>query len=581
MRKYLAFTFFLLCGSLLWSQSPFVPPLKIPMRLAATFAELRPNHFHMGIDIRTQEVVGKKVYAIADGYISRIKISRSGYGKAIYINHPNGYTSVYGHLQKFRQDIDDYVKNKQYEKKQNEIELFFPPGKFPLKQDEFFAYSGNTGYSSGPHVHFEIRHTESESPVNPLLFFAGKVSDKTAPRIGKIKIYPHDSKAFVNKNNGAKEFSVAKAGNHYTLPGKDTIEIAGAVFFGINTYDPFNYGRNKNGVYSIKLFVNQELIYYHQMDSISYSKNRYVNSLLDYDEYIRIKRKLQRCYIAPGNLLHSIYKSVKNGGVYTFQPGKKYEVRFEVSDIHGNTSKCSFPVKGSYAPHTPKKADKIDGSLIPVPYHRAVSIRKDSIRITFPQYALYDDINLSLRQKKATKGMYAPIYSIHKRTVPLQKSCAVKFITDSIPPHLRSKASVVKLGKKGAEVIASRLQGDTMSFSIREFGDYTVMIDSIPPVIRAKNLSKKRSVSEKTVLRFYMNDRMSSIKDYRAFLNGKWLLLEYNSRRRELRCPLERYLKEGKNELVIKATDQLNNTTTKKYHFTKKGNSGGQKTKKK
>ncbi len=580
MRKYLAFTFFLLAGNLLLGQSPFVSPLKIPMRLAATFAELRPNHFHMGIDIRTQEVEGKKVYAIADGYISRIKIKRGGYGKAIYITHPNGYTSVYGHLQRFRKDIDDYVKTRQYQKKQNEIELFFPPGKFPLKQNEFFAYSGNTGYSSGPHVHFEIRHTQSEAPVNPLLFFADKVPDKTSPYIGKIKIYPYDSKAFVNNKNTAPEFSVSKQGNHYILKNKDTIQLSGNIYFGINTYDPFNNWRNKNGVYSIKLFINQELIYQHQMDSISYSKNRYVNSLLDYDEYIRLKRKFQRCYIAPGNFLHSIYKTVKNRGIYNFQAGKDYEIRFEVSDIHGNTSQCIFPVKGKNAPHTPKKESKIDRSLIPVRYDRATSIREDSIRITIPQYALYEDINLRLRQRKKRKGMYAPIYSIHRKTVPLQKSCAIKFIIDSIPARLRSKATVVQLGKKGPSSIASKISGDTALFSIREFGDYSLMLDTVPPQLRAINISKNKLVSEKTVLRFRLNDAMSGIKDYQAFLNGNWLLLEYNSRRKELRCPLERYLKEGKNELIISAGDQLNNTVIKKYHFSKKAKTGKEKSKK-
>jgi hypothetical protein len=549
------------------AQIKLVSPIKFPMRLAATFAELRTDHFHMGIDIRTQEVEGKKVYSVADGYISRIKISRSGYGNAIYITHNNGLTSVYGHLQKFRKDIADYVVNRQYKDKKNEIELFFNASQFPLKQDEFFAYSGNSGYSSGPHIHFELRETKTESPINPLHFYASEVPDSTPPYIGKIKIFALDSTSFIQGKNNDIEFTAQKTqGNNYTIKLKDSLRISGNVYFGINTFDPYNNWHNKNGVYYIKLFVNDELIYHHQMDTISYSKNRYVNSLLDYDEYMRLKRKFQKSYLQAGNFLHSIYHNVKNKGVFNFTPNRTYMIRYEVGDIHGNYSTCSFPVKGVAAP-AQKSSHQSNG--IALAFDQTENITLDSIRIIIPEYALYEDIDFQFSKESPKKGMFSPIYHIHNKFTPLHKSINIRFTIDSLPDKYRSKATVAEITKKGFSALKTKIINNQASFKTRAFGDYTLILDTVAPVIKARNFKNHKRVSNNTILKFTMKDDCSRITNYQASLNGNWILLSYNYRRKEVVCKLDRFLREGKNEFTIQATDQIGNTRIRKYQFVK------------
>ncbi len=538
----------------------FISPIKFPMRLAATFAEIRTNHFHMGIDIRTQEVEGKNVYSIADGYISRIKISRSGYGKAIYITHTNGTTSVYGHLKKFRDDIQEYVTTRQYKEEKSEIQLFLGPSQFPLKQGDFFALSGNTGYSSGPHIHFEIRDTKTEAPINPLLF-GYKVPDNTPPHIGGIRIYTKDKNSFIQGKNKDISYTVQKSGKTFKLKQKEPIKASGNLYFGINTFDPFNNWNNKNGVYFIKLFINEELIYFHKMDTISYDKNRYVNSLMDYETFSNIKRKYQKSYKEPGNFLNSIYKKVLNNGVYHFDTTGIYLIRYEVGDIEGNISKCEFSIQGSPSKSKTKDIKINANNSINVPYNKAKTIKLENFNITIPKYALYDNLNFEFNQKAAKKGMYSPIYSIHKKSTPLQKKCDVSFKIDSIPNKYKNKVAVVKLTKKGTDFYKSTLLGDRVSFRTNEFGDYSLMIDSIAPTVKALNFKKNKIVSSKTVLSFRIKDNLSNIASYKAYLNGKWILTEYNLRFKRINCSLDRFLKQGKNDFQLIVSDSFGNTT--------------------
>ena len=150
-----------------YPQDYFQSPLEIPLILSGTFAELRSNHFHSGLDIKTQQQSGLKVMAAASGFVSRIKVSHFGYGKALYITHPNGYTTVYAHLQNFNPEIDAYIKHRQYKNESYEIELFPKAGELLVNNGDIVAYSGNTGGSGGPHLHFEIRNKQ-EHPMNPM-----------------------------------------------------------------------------------------------------------------------------------------------------------------------------------------------------------------------------------------------------------------------------------------------------------------------------------------------------------------------------------------------------------------------------
>ena len=302
------------------------------------------------------------------------------------------------------------------------------------------------------------------------------------------------------------------------------------------------------------------------MDTISYSKNRYVNSLMDYETFTKIKRKYQKSYKEPGNFLNSIYQKVVNNGVYHFDTTNSYTIRYVIGDIKGNTAKCEFTLQGS--PHkTLQQEQKITAEKgIPIAYNKPISLELEGFRITIPKYALYDNILFDFKQKPAKEGMYSPIYSIHRNTTPLQNKCDIHFLMDSIPKKFKNKIAVVKLTKKGTDYYKSTQEGQWVSFRSREFGDYTVMIDSIAPTIKAINVKKNIVVNEKTVLKFRVKDNLSNIRSYNAYLNGKWILSEYNLRYNRIDCLLDRFLVQGKNHFKLVVIDNLGNV--KKYEVT-------------
>ncbi|MCD4698124.1 MAG: M23 family metallopeptidase, partial [Bacteroidales bacterium] len=281
MLKILQLVFFILVTQILFSQNNYPPdvfisPLDIPIKLSGTFGELRSNHFHSGIDIKTGEKTGLNIYTIADGFISRIKIQSGGYGKALYVTHPNGYVSVYGHLNKYNDNINEFVIKEQYRRQSFEIDLYLKEGQISVSQGEIIAYSGNSGRSGGPHLHFEIRDEKSQKPINPLLF-GYEVTDRVKPLINLLKVYPMSNIDQINgKNTSAIYYPIANKGN-YKLKYSDTIKITGSAYFGLNCFDPFNRGLNKNGVYSIKMFVDSSLVYAHKLETFSFDETRYIN----------------------------------------------------------------------------------------------------------------------------------------------------------------------------------------------------------------------------------------------------------------------------------------------------------------
>ena len=306
------------------------PPLDFKMLLSGTFGELRGDHFHAGIDIKTEGVEGQKVYAIANGYISRIKISTWGYGKVLYITQADGNTSVYAHLKIFSKEINDYVIKNQYKKESFEIQLYPPKDKFVIKKGEVIALSGNTGGSTGAHLHFEIRDTKTERPINPLQFDFD-IADDIHPIINKIKMYAIDGE--VDGNSTEKSFSLKKNGGQYTL-GEITPLVKGKVAFSISTYDKLNGAYNKNGVYAIKLLVDSNLIYHFQMDEFSFAESRFINAHIDYKEQKISHTKYHRCYKLPNNKL-SVYQQMleKEKVDVIFHPSLEevYPVGYETS----------------------------------------------------------------------------------------------------------------------------------------------------------------------------------------------------------------------------------------------------------
>ena len=298
----------------------FRSPVNFPITLAGSFGEIRRNHFHSGIDIRTGGAVGKPIYAIADGYVSRVNISAAGFGKALYIDHPNGYTSLYGHLQRYAGAIATWVKKQHYKRESFPMDIEVPAGELKVKKGDLIAWSGNSGSSGGPHLHFEIRDSKSQEIIDPLDFGFMKADD-TSPRISSVKIYPHDDRAMVNFSNNPVSLQVTGGGGAYSLKSQQPVKVTGNIVFGIETSDAADGGL-KTGVHAIQLKVDGVTVFSQSIDRFAFAETRYVNCMIDYPAFVENKRKIQRSYVAPNNKM-GIFSEVKDRGIVHFSDSKQ------------------------------------------------------------------------------------------------------------------------------------------------------------------------------------------------------------------------------------------------------------------
>ncbi len=543
-----------------YPQSYFISPIDIPLNLSGTFGELREDHFHSGMDIRTGEVEGLKVHAVADGYVSRIKVTPDGYGNGLYITHPNGYVSVYGHLQRYNKAIGDYVKAEQYKRESFEVDLFPEKGQLPVKQGDVVALTGNTGSSGGPHLHFEIRDEATQETINPLLFGIN-VKDVTPPIINMIKVYPVDKSSEIDHKSAGSEFFAINHGNYFSLAKEDTVAIAGSVYFGINTYDPFNHGNNKNGIYSIKLTVDSITIFEEDMERFAFDESRYINSLIDYREYIELNKRVQKSYIQPNNHLH-VYKNTKNRGIIRFDDGKLHRVTYYVSDVAGNTSKLKFYVLSGI-----QNPESFQGLGLPQPEGKLFTYNSDNIFKTedvvfnVPGKALYDTMYFHYALKPAISGSFSDVHQLDYDWVPLHTWCSLSIRPDSLPVSLHSKAVVAKIEKNGKlKAAVSEWNNGFVTASVREFGNYCILVDTVAPLIKPVNFYAGQNLSSQNNIKVLITDELSGIKSYRGTLNGQWILMNYDEKRDLLIYNFDERIKKGTNNLVVTVSDEKDNT---------------------
>ena len=328
----------------LYPKDYFLSPLDIPLLLSANFAELRSNHFHGGLDFKTQGVEGKNIYAVADGYVSRIRISPTGYGNALYITHQNGYTTVYGHLKSFRKDIRDDVRKAQYDSTRYVIDYYPDSSKFVVKKGEIVALSGNTGSSGGPHLHFEIRDKNSEIQFNPL-FFNFNVVDNVKPTIYSLKIYPIDYRSLINEKNAEIILPVIKNENGYSISSTTPIQLSGNIGFAVSTNDFLNNSSNKCGIYSIELQQNNKYIYSFKLDEISLKNTKYINAHMDYVEHENKSKDFHKAFRLPNNRLEIYSDTIVNNGIINFNNDSIHKIKIIVKDVYQNASVLSFDIK--------------------------------------------------------------------------------------------------------------------------------------------------------------------------------------------------------------------------------------------
>jgi murein DD-endopeptidase MepM/ murein hydrolase activator NlpD len=544
----------------------YANPLKIPPSLSGNFGELRPDHFHTGLDFRTQQKTGIPVYASAEGYVSRIVVSPTGYGKVIYLDHPNGTTTLYGHLNKFRHDLEEYVKMEQYERQSFAVDLKISEGKFQVGKGEQIALSGNSGSSGGPHLHFEIRDSRSQDAFNPLIMNDFNVKDKTPPRLVSVRIYPMDSRSHINLENTPRTFPVKLIGKSYSLSPGTSVKAFGNIGVAINASDYFDNDVSPCGIYSASLFVNGSKLFAYNFGRISFEQNRYLNSYIDYAEYEKTGVRFRKLWQDRGNRLN-IYESDRSGGILQIDEEKDFAFEVVLGDAKGNKSELKFNISG-------KKLERIfdrresDHSFR---FDSRNSFSTDDFEIHASNGTFYEDFTFTFSVLKKLSGYYSSLFHVHENTVPLHKPVKISLLTDRIPTRLHDKALMVMVDKMGNKTYAGgKLSGKWMEGTILRFGDYAVVCDTVPPKIISPGI-KNNTLTESGSIRFKISDDLSGIQSYIGLIDGEWALFEYDPKINSLVYFIDRSrLKTGKRHTIqLTVTDKVNNTSVYKATFWK------------
>ncbi len=532
--------------------------MDVPMYLSGTFGELRSNHFHAGLDIKTQQREGLNVLASADGYVSRIKISHWGYGKVVYITHPNGYTTVYAHLKKFNDKIESYLKKEQYKKETFEIQLFPKKGALQIQQGEIIAFSGSTGGFVGPHLHFEIRNANS-NPINPMLFGV-TVNDDKAPSINTLIVYPSDATSQVNQSNAPLQINFERQENGTLLA--DKITASGKIGFGVNAFDRLNGALNKNGIFSLEMSLNGQKTYHHKLETFSFAESKYLNLLIDYKRYAELNQKIQQCFVVPSNSL-SIYKNNINNGYLTIKDGLSYTVEIIAKDFKGNSTTLIVPIQGKKDSITIHKKEKKTDYFIKSKEFNKFS--KDGVTIAFPKNTFYEDFYLDFKVKDGNAF-------IHKKNKPLNNNYTLTFDVSSYTVAEKKKLFIASYNSRGnPRYKSTKKKEKTFYTTTKSLGKYALVSDTKKPSVRLSNFKNEQWLTNFKRIILKVSDDLSGIKSYRGEIDGEWILLEYSPKHGTLTYNfLDKKFITAKHQLKVIVIDNVGNTNTIEATFYRK-----------
>jgi hypothetical protein len=546
------------------SQSPypqnyFSSPLDITLVLSGTFAELRSNHFHSGLDIKTQGKEGFKTYAAAEGYISRIKISRYGYGKALYVTHPNGYTTVYAHLQKFAPKIEAYVKEEQYKKESFELELFPKAEDLKISAKEVIAYTGNTGGSGGPHLHFEIRDKQ-EQPMNPMLFGLD-IKDTTKPVIYDVFAYPLSEDSHINGETSRVKIRVIKLpdGQYKT----EQITAFGTIGFGIISTDRQDFAANKNGVYFITTSFNGSKSLEVDFKRFSFDETKHLNRYIDYSYFFETKKRIQKLFIESNNPL-KLLKNHGNQGMVTVEDDTNSIFKISVNDFKGNQSNLSIPIKGV-------NKEVLEVKPVPLNLQQIIAseetiLEKDHVRVQIFKESFYEDVAINFEVTNDT-------LKLHKPSIPLKKSMNINFDISQYKGSDRDKLFIASVSRYGNKLYytPTKKRGNTLTARTKYLGTYTLGVDDENPEIKTINFKNGSWISNYRYLKIKISDQISGIKNYRATINGQWILMEYDTKTQTLTHDFnDQIIIDTKNNLKVIVTDNVGNSSTFETTFYRK-----------
>ena len=542
-------------------------PLKIPLLVTGSFAELRSNHFHSGIDLKTEGRTGLEVLSTADGFISRIVVSPVGFGNAIYIDHPNGTTSVYGHLSKFRKDMDDYIKEIQYKNEDFQVDISTEPHKFSLKKGELIAYSGNSGGSGGPHLHFEIRDTKTQQPVNPIEYGL-YIKDTTPPKFLQLKIYPMGPNSHVNYSRNPKKYPIVFYGGQFHVKNNPKIPVFGTIGFAVETVDYIDGTWSKCGINSLSLTLDGTEEFLFNLQKFPFDQTRYINSHIDYSEFVETSHRFQKAWKDPGNKL-SIYGT--KVGLINFNEGE-HTAEIRISDSNGKTSMLSFNLVAQKMelPFIEKE------NSVCFSYNKPIRFETDELKLSGEAGSIYTDIDFNYDNFIETDNpsLFSKIHQVHCDLTPVQSSLQLSIKAEGIPQELKNKALIAKRNKKTGRL--SSVGGDMgtdgwISTKIRYFGDYVVTIDTVAPTISSLSIRANKTLIETNRIRFKITDSLSGIKSYRGTIDGSWALFEYDQKNNLLTYTIDpsRIKLKQQHSLQLEVFDRKNNQSVYKAVFYK------------
>ena len=562
MKKFLLL-FLVSCSLYSQSEYPqdyFRNPLDITLVLSGTFAELRSSHFHGGLDIKTQRKEGLKVYTAAQGYVSRIKVSHFGYGKAVYVTHPNGYTTVYGHLQKFSKRLEKYIKDCQYEKESYEVEMFPSTEELIVEPNEVIGYSGNSGSSGGPHLHFEIRDNQ-ERPMNPMLFGLD-VQDTKPPYVSGVYAYPKDKKSLINGKNERVPLRLIPLKNgDYEV---EKISAYGNIGFGVTSYDKQDLAPNNNGVSNIQTYFNGNKSLEIDFKRFSFDESKHIKRLIDYEYFKSKKSRIQKLFIQKNNPL-SLYKDAYDNGYISVEDSTSSVYKVRIRDFKDNETWITIPVNGEYQEFSEEIADDISNKTI-VYSDKATVLNDNNITVNFYSNTLYEDAYIDF--KVASDTLY-----LHEDTIPLQKNFYINYDLSNYKSEHLDKIYIARLyGKYNKPYyVSTKRKGNIVSAGSKEFGKFALAMDTISPTINPVNFQDKKWLSKYRYLKVKIEDDVSGISKYRATVNGKWILMEYDYKTNTLTHDFnDNIVKDTKNELKIIVTDNVGNSSTFEATFFRK-----------
>lgn len=535
----------------------FQYPVRSAVALSANFGELRPNHYHMGLDCKTEQRENLPILAAADGYVARVKIEPFGFGRAIYINHPNGLTTLYAHLNAFYPELEKYVTEQQYKLQQWQVMLDIPENLLPVNKGMFIANSGNTGGSQGPHLHFELRDTKTDKVLNPLLF-GFPIPDNIPPDILRLAVYDRRISTY---EQSPSIYPLKKVNGVY-VPVSGTISLPyDKVSFAITAYDRYTGSTNQNGIFRAELFDNNDPVIGFEMDSISYTETRLLNAHIDYAFKSRGGSYLEHLSRLPGSE-SGIYKAAGNhDGVILLQDESPRNMSIKVSDADKNVSTLQFTIRRSgwkEPKQQPANSVLFKPGMINV-------FENERIRFYLPENALYDTCWFTYSSAKAPDG--SMLHVVHQPSVPLHGYFTMRIKADF---PLSDSSRIIMKRSHGTKKNFKKADYENGWYkaSFRDFGNYELFVDSIPPVVTPIGFKDGMNASKLNRIVFQVTDNAEDIKSFRALLDGRWLRFS-NDKGKNFVYAFDEYCIEGPHELKLIVEDLAGNKTEKTYRFTR------------